>query len=1213
MQLVRYDSEPYVETEQRSFGYQGPTPRDRNRDDLGNARYRQERRLAEKSNASLGRWGSAVLFLLPGRMQWCRWSSVVTASICPNCGSPVELHHRFCPSCGHRLDSTPIVDQRRLITALFIDLVGSTSLAEELDPELLRLVLSRYFDAVASAISEFGGSVSKYIGDAVVGVFGLSRSLGDDASRALRAALLAHKNLSDLNRSLEEDYGIRLAIRCGVATGEVVASQVEEVVLGDVMNTAARLQQSAGEGSTLVESRTVDLAGNSFELKEVGPVDVRGKSLPVAVFELHGETPSGTRNRKVALVGRREESQILSGWLEDVRRRERPQSVVVVGEAGVGKSTLVGAFSAEAIRTGFESVVVACQSHGQGFASWPLRQLLNELTGSDLTSNTELGTEALAVLASRTTEPHVTTDALAISAGVDAPGNSLRRLPLEAVHREIVRAWVEVLTQRADGSPLLLVIEDLHWVDLEFVGLLQEIVSRASGSILLVGTTRPDSAVTDVLINEASWESLHLAALSEEEASMLTQRLLPGLEREVARTLLKPAQGNPFYMEEIVGHLSQTGALSRSGEGFELGATGDVGVPDSIRALIGARIDGLRTEAKAAVLAGSVLGQIVHADALARVLGVNRVDSHLQQMTEAGLIVASKERELGPAWEFRHDLLREVAYASLPKGKAAEYHIAAAEWLEDVAGSEGPFSDVIANHLATAAEARKLAWPDDKAQAEAVRNRAVRQLKATSDTLLSRSQWGEALRLVERASHLAHPGPETHELSLAKARIYRAADRFNEAFDAYRELIETCRKDASEQVRSDALIEGVVMVAQMGGGIDDSKNWKSWLLDVTKTELARAEKNHSQEEVAALRMARGSLHFWRIGEVTAEEAHDAAKEAFEVASDIESMRVKAPAMDLLAGFTLFGMGLGPALELTDQLLAVADDAPNRVIANELYTTAQWLLVASGDLDRAEEVGSRHLVEAELLGTHTRIHAHRGQVELALARGDLGEAEAATEDLLKLIAADGGKVCDHGGVAVTGRALALSERGAEEGIELFRRFEELANPSAMFAAHYGNLERWWPFIEHDEALERLEQLGPPQTAYQETARCWVTVPLAASMQDQASLRSDLAEVERLAEVTSDPALPILSEWGRGVQDLISGSSVAESVVRSSVDRLIKLGRTYTGWRLAATAAPLLRESRTWLRELADDAETGHALQVAETLRSSHRFPTDRQKD
>lgn len=1122
---------------------------------------------------------------------------------CPNCGSPVEPDHRFCPTCGHRLDKSVTAEERRLVTAVFVDLVGSTSLGERLDPEVLRLVLSRYFDEMSTVFEKWGGSVAKYVGDAVVAVFGLRRTRGDEADRALFAALEARTRLQALNRSLEDDHGIQLEMRSGVESGEVVASSVDEVVLGDVMNTAARLEQAADPGTTLVGPRTVELLTRSFDLEKVIPVQAKGKADTIVAHLLVGESAEIVRP-KGEVVGRVRELAILAELSTRVRETGRPAMLTVVGEAGIGKSAVIRSFLDTVEAQGDGLVLTAdCLPYGEGIASWPMRQLLEQLTERAAWDDPPRVMEELARLASALSDPGRVGDALALSAGVAVTEIPLHRLPIEAVQREVAYAWSALLSGLAQSSTIFLVFEDLHWAEHDLLNLIGRIASDSDGPILILGTTRPGFAA------ESHFESLgHDAVLSLEplegdDLVGLAQHLLPGLARRAAGEVLAPARGNPFFMEEIVAHLAQTGGVRLTDGRYEVeGAIPGGSIPDTIRSLLGARIDGLSEASKATLLAASVFGMRFYTDPLGGFVGRPDLSAILDELEKAALIVPAHRDDVGgTAYEFRHDLLREVAYAALPRARAARYHLDVAEWLEQRAGPDvDSYVDSIAHHLASAAEGRFLAWPEERERAEEIRARAVSALLTAGATLLRRSQWSDSIRLIDRAEALAKAGHEMSLVLLARARAHRAVDHFDEAFRIYRGLLDESADEPSRAVRADALIEGVVMVAQMGGGISDDLGWKQWLVDVVGSELDRARREGSLEEVAALRMASGSQHVWRIGEMTADEAHEAASEAFRLADDTGSMRVKAPAMDLLAGFGLVGKGIGPVARLIDQVIEVADDAPDRVVANELYTTAQWLLAASGDLDRAEDVGARHREEAGLLGTHTQIHAHRGVVELALGRGDLVAVLEGTEGLLELIDADGGRVCDHGGVAVSGRALALAESGEAEGLELFARFAELANPSALFAAQFGNLEKWRPFLTIDEATEELAKLGSPESVYQRVARCWVTLPLAATAGDEGLLGRELEEALNLSERTGDEALALIARWGRAAVRLLEGDPAGDPEVQSVVEELIRRGRMYSAWRLAADAVLVMGSCPGWAVTMAEAAASGGAKITANTL-------------
>lgn len=547
--------------------------------------------------------------------------------------------------------------------------------------------------------------------------------------------------------------------------------------------------------------------------------------------------------------------------------------------------------------------------------------------------------------------------------------------------------------------------------------------------------------------------------------------------------------------------------------------------------------------------------------------------------------------------------MREVAYGSVSRGRAARHHAFVSNWIEQRVGDRrAEYLDLIAHHRAAAAENRLLSWPEEPGAAEAIRIAAIDDLLGAAASALSRSAWGESLRLIARAEALATSTKDESRIRLERARTERAIDLYTEAWLDYVDLIETAEAEGFEELRAEAVIEGALMTGQMGGAVREDLDWKQWLVDLVERRLNAAREVGTPEEAAALLMAQASLFLWQVEGTTAEMSLAAATEAVDLADQAGSLRVRGPAMDILAGATILARGMGAAVTLVDRVLEVADEAPDRVVANELYTTAQWTLTAAGELERAREVGERHLTEAKLLGTHTRVHSHRGAVELALARGDLTAVINATENLLELVDEDGGKLCDHGAVAVSGRALALTEAGHEDGLVLFDDLESMFSAKAQFTGPIANQERKRPFVPLEESIAVLRSFGEPAFVTQAVARAWLAVPLALRLGDTGRLEEELASARRLESETDDPTLGALADWADAAKSAVASSPDGTHGVWTALQRLEDLGKAYTAWRLGVDAAHMLASPPPWAVELATKLETGGALRSASELRS-----------
>jgi class 3 adenylate cyclase len=394
---------------------------------------------------------------------------------CPKCGTELPPDARFCPACGEQLESQPPLEERKFVTVLFADLVGSTNLGEQLDAERLKDVMELYFEAMREEIERFGGTVQKFIGDAVMGTFGAPVAHEDDPERALRAARAMIGRLTEVNGELTGPYGIELAIRIGVNTGEVVAinaPRADETMVADAVNVAARLEQAANAGQVLVGERTAR-AGRGFRFEELEPLSVRGREAPVRCFVLVGETEEprrGIPGLRAPLVGRERELALLDAVWERVVSERRPHLVTIYGDPGVGKSRLVAEL-AERLRPGDGSAGAQimrgrCIPYGDGITYWPLAEILKHHAGvrddeSQAAALAKIRASAVDLL-SAAPDPARAVAALAYTVGVEDPDVAFRDLGPRQVSLETHVAWRLFFTALAQRAPTVVVIEDIH-------------------------------------------------------------------------------------------------------------------------------------------------------------------------------------------------------------------------------------------------------------------------------------------------------------------------------------------------------------------------------------------------------------------------------------------------------------------------------------------------------------------------------------------------------------------------------------------------------------------------------------------------------------------------------------------------------------------------------------------------------------------------------
>lgn len=688
---------------------------------------------------------------------------------CATCGTPLAAEGRFCPACGAAVERRPpAADERKVATMLFADLVGSTALADSEDPERTRVILDRFYDAMSEEIELAGGTVEKFVGDAVMAAFGAPAALEDHAERALHAALA-------MQRRLRELHGDRLALRIGVNTGDVVVGRPREgssFVTGDAVNVTARLEQAAAPGEIVVGERTVVAVRGAFEFDELVTLAAKGKPDGVRARKLIRALslmrPRGAGALQQAFVGRDRELQRLQEIYAGVIDGDC-HLVVLLGDAGVGKSRLVrelwqwlAAQERQPLqRTG------RCLSYGHGVTYWPLAEVLREHFAL-------LDSDSNDVIAARLGDH----PGLALTLGLDG-GEQLH--PLVARER-LQDSWVEFLQEQVLLRPVVVLIEDVHWADDELCDLLELIVARVDGPLLVVATARPEFLERRPALCGARrhTSSLPLETLPAADTRVLLERLL-GTEPPVAvqELVVARAEGNPFFVEELLATLIDRGLLARHNGGW---ACADLPpgftIPDTVQAVLAARIDLLPADEKAALQAASVIGRIFWTGPVYELLGGARPDFGLLEERDFCRRRAASTLPAEREYAIKHALTREVAYESVPKARRAQLHAAFARWLERTSDAAEDHAAMLAHHYSEAVrpEDLDLAWGSPAAEVDVLHAKAVHWSRRAAAAALARYEIDEALALLHRAlAHETDParqGELWYEIGRASALKY---------------------------------------------------------------------------------------------------------------------------------------------------------------------------------------------------------------------------------------------------------------------------------------------------------------------------------------------------------------------------------------------------------------------------------------------------------
>src|SRR2546430_1644659 len=661
--------------------------------------------------------------------------------ICPACGQENPVGFKFCGACGAELDAAPAParEERKVITVLFADLVGFTSRAEKLDPEDVRALLSPYYARLRHELERHGGTVEKFIGDAVVALFGAPVAHEDDPERAVRAAIAIREAIVELN---EADPTLELEVRIAVNTGEALVALGarpdlgEGMASGDVVNTAARLQTAAPVDGILVGEATYRATTNVIEYRDAAPVEAKGKANPVPAWEAVARRAGFgfdvEQRPRTQLVGRERELDVLTAALDRVRQDLSPQLVTLVGVPGIGKSRLIAELF-QIVDRDLELILWRqgrSLPYGEGLSYWAVAEIVKSQVGILETDSTEGGGggvgggggEAIddpqeAGWIERHLRPLVGLD-VALAEGGD------RRA-------EALAAWRRFLEGVAEANPIVLVFEDLHWADDGLLDFVDYLADWASGvALLIVGTARPE-----LLSRRPGWgggkrnaSTVTVSALAPDEtaallAALLDQVLLPA---EVQAAVLKRTEGNPLFAEEYVRLLQDRGFLVQTGGGWQLEEREQLPLPETVQGMIAARLDSLEAVDKELVQNAAVLGQVFWTGALATLTDREPflVEEQLHGLERKEFV--RRERRSGVAGEtqyaFLHLLLRDVAYSQIPRSERADKHSGAAAWIESLSADRSEDrAEMLAHHYLEALELLRVTGGDESTLLEPAR------------------------------------------------------------------------------------------------------------------------------------------------------------------------------------------------------------------------------------------------------------------------------------------------------------------------------------------------------------------------------------------------------------------------------------------------------------------------------------------------------------
>ena len=1094
---------------------------------------------------------------------------------------------------------------RKLVTVLFADVVASTARAERLDPEDTRALMTDYFAAMADEIRAEGGTIEKFAGDAIMAVFGVPSAHEDDAVRAVHAARRMLDRLRAWNDDHEPDQ--RLEIRIGLNTGEVVASgesRGDLLVTGDAVNVAARLEQAAEQGTIVVGERTARAVRPYYDLRRIEPLALKGKSEVVTAWlvEAEREAPEarGVPGLRAPLVGREHELAFLRAAWERVCDEQRPQLVTLVGDAGVGKSRLVREFLST-LDVDAKVLVGRCLPYGDGVTLWPLAEILKAEAVVLDTDRPDVAVTKIAQLVDATIDPKLASDqsltaaALVSTLGMRLPDDPLGALDPRELYRELLAAWRTLLASMARLAPVVAVVEDIHWADGTMLDVLDELAERVDGPILFLCPARPDllRSRPDWGGGRRSFSSLPLDPLSSEESARLVSCLLDvdGLPDGVRERILERSEGNPFFLEEIIRHLIDDERLvQENGHWQARAAIDDVEIPDNVQSVILARLDLLAPDEKRVAQRAAVVGRVFWDGAVSALARVDDLDTVLRTLRRREFVLERPSSSIAGQTEyiFKHVLIRDVAYESLPRKERGRAHAEAAAWIEKTSGERaGEFAELLAHHYDAA-----FSFLRD----EDFRRRARVHFLTAASNALRRFAIQQGERFAQRAVELSEPGAQRVESLEALGDLHYLAFNGDGAWRAYREAL----AELSDHEAGFARLAG--KVALFGA------RWIGSTHELPEAEEVRAMIDAGLRaagpgegwERTLLLVDRGFLLHYREGR------HDgvtdsAVREAEAAAEQLGDADLLSAALDLVQSWEAGRGRQGDAYRSTlrrNELVARMTDVKE---IGDAYAMAAGCAQHLGRYAEADAHASACVERSRGIDSGSYLHGLTWRVA---ARFMLGQWEGALADQAELerVAAEDPRELPAGYTmrAYTFTALCRELRGendeADRYIELAKGYFDFvprlrgqrgsvhAQPLAVALAHRGRFEEalaLCPLVPHTESagltLELLCEITAAQQKWEDAAGLVAATRVEAEIGEQLSLPLYADRLEgRAAAAAGDVerAAPLLRRSAEGFAAL--GARWEEAWSRLLLAEVLAGGGRQDAARELADALPVFEQ-------------------------------------
>ena len=1150
---------------------------------------------------------------------------------CPECGAENPPGAKFCMECGAGLspsasaeptagapaatDAPP--EERRQATVLFADLSGYTAAAERMDPEAVKALVDRTLRLLGEQIERFGGSIDKFIGDNVMGVFGAPVAHEDDPERAVRAGLAMQEAMGDANRQSREKYDVGFSLRVGINSGEVMAGAVGDryTVMGDAVNVAARLQAAGRPDSVTVGESTYRASREAISYERLEPLTLKGKEEPVPAWEATGVLAEPRRRpgrARTPLIGREEEASLLSSLVERVEQEGRPHLVTVIGQAGVGKSRLLRELMTSLSESDDPPTIRRgqCPPYGAGIAYWALAEVLNdefEIRDTDAPDaaweKLRFGVTELMNELEDEASGERNAALLAIPLGLEPPEELQQSEPDPQRMREALfsaaRAVVEAIARR---RPLVLAIDDIHWADEGMLDLIDHLTRWVRAPLLLVCLTRDE-----LLERRPGWgggrrnaTTIALEPLTETETRELVAALMPSSENGAAGVVPQVAErsgGNPLFAEEMVNRLLEEDTVEAAA------------LPSTVQSLLAARLDSLDRLERRLLQSASVVGQTFWEGALAATAAEEGLDlgQTLANLEEKDLLAPSPGSRLAGEREyaFKHVLIRDVAYSMLPKSVRCRKHVEVAEFIRERAGerSDGVIG-LIAEHFARAAALGSETGLDRDALVD-LQAQALDSLEAAGDAAAALYSNAEAFDRYTSALEIsdslepgiiARIGEKQGDVALRMGRVDAAVGVWERSLDYHRAQEDLARvADLHRKIGAALWHKGErrASIDNYQRGIDLLKDGPPCIELVRLYEEAASLYMHTGDNMLAIYASEKALRLAeRLGEArAASRAHGIFGRVFGRIGDSEKAR-----------------------ENLERSVALARESDRSEAVRALLTLGYHLEVSEADYDGAAAAYREALEIAQEVGdlpSQVELHASLG--DLAVDKADWEAVEEAAEASASLAEREGlrGKLCFPD---LMRGVLSWRAGNWDEAAKSFRRAHELGEQVGRSEVAYNAL--YWlastlrdsgelapAETELTRALDICERAGLIAQSVEAISARAVVLALAGRT-DQA--RAAAEEAERLAGRLHYPVGEAATAEAAGA--CAENAEAAAERIDDARRRWLELGRPLDATRcLVVRGRLLLEEDPDGAAQLLDQAASEYEELGAPALAARAREP------